>query len=104
MASKLKKNDSVIILAGKDKGKTGKILKVLPNSKVLVEGIQLVKKHSKGNPQKNIEGGIISKESPIAVSNVAILNALTNKSDKVGFKILEDGKKVRIYKSSGEQI
>jgi large subunit ribosomal protein L24 len=104
MASKIRRDDEVIVLAGKDKGKRGKVTKVLTKeSKVYVEGVNLVKKHQKPNPQFGIAGGIIEKEAAIDVSNVAIFNPQTAKADRVGFKI-EDGKKVRVFKSSGEQI
>lgn len=100
---KIKSEDEVIILAGKDKGKRGKVRKVLDNNRVLVTGINLVKKHTKANPQAGVAGGILENESPIQISNVAIFNPSTNKADRVGFKI--DGeRKVRIFKSSGEEI
>lgn len=101
---KIKRNDEVIVIAGRDKGKRGKVTKVLADSRVLVSGIQMVKKHQKPNPQLNIPGGIIEREAPIDVSNVAIYNSNTNKADRVGFKVLEDGKKIRVFKSSGEAI
>ena len=100
---KLKVKDEVILIAGKDKGKTGKIVK-FKNDKVLVEGANLVKKHVKANPQINEPGGIKDVEAFIDASNVAIFNTMTNKADKVGIKILNDGKKVRVYKSNGEVI
>lgn len=102
---KIKKGDAVIVIAGKDAGKTGEVKKVIPEkSKVIVEGINLVKKHQKPNPQKNIAGGIISKEAGLHVSNVAIFNHQTKKADKVGYQFLEDGSKVRIFRSTKEQI
>lgn len=101
----LKVKDEVIVISGKYKTKNGKILKILKDkNKVLVEGINLVKKHRKPNPSANEQGGIISEERPIDISNVAIWNSSTNKRDKVRIKILEDGKKVRCYKSNGEVI
>ncbi|MEE8058659.1 MAG: 50S ribosomal protein L24 [Pseudomonadales bacterium] len=100
---KIKREDEVIVLAGKDKGKQGKILSLLGEDRVIVSGINIMKKHQKPNPQANIPGGIIEKEAPIQVSNLAILNPATNKADRVGFKV-EGGKKVRIFKSNGEQI
>lgn len=104
MAAKIRRNDEVIVITGKDKNKTGKVLKVLTReNKVLVEGINVHKKHQKANPQLNIEGGIVDKEAPIAVSNVAIYNPATKKADKVGFRF-EDGKKVRFFKSTNEII
>jgi large subunit ribosomal protein L24 len=102
--NKIKKGDEVIVLTGKDKGKKGLVLSVVSDEKVLVEGINSVKKHQKPNPNKGIEGGIIEKQMPINVSNVAIYNAQTNKADRVGFKVLEDGKKVRYFKLNNEVL
>lgn len=102
--NKIKKGDDVIVLIGKDKGRHGTVLTVLTNGKVLVEGINVVKKHQKPNPNKGIEGGIIDKQMPIQVSNVALVNPQTNKADRVGFKTLEDGKKVRFFKSNNEIV
>ncbi|GAB1259210.1 50S ribosomal protein L24 [Aurantivibrio plasticivorans] len=101
--SKIKRDDEVIVIAGRDKGKRGKVTKVLSDNRLLVGGINLVKKHQKPNPQMGVAGGIIEKEAPIQISNVAIFNPSTNKADRVGYKV-EDGKKVRIFKSSGEQL
>ena len=101
---KIKRDDEVIVIAGKDKGKRGKVLKVLDNDRVLVSGIQMIIKHQKPNPQLGVPGGIVEKEAPIQVSNVAIFNSATNKADRVGFKILEDNKKIRIFKSNGEAV
>ncbi|RTE87643.1 MULTISPECIES: 50S ribosomal protein L24 [Gammaproteobacteria] len=104
MAAKIRRDDEVIVLAGKDKGKRGKVLKVLTGEdRVVVEGVNIVKKHQKSNPAMNEPGGIIEKEAPIQVSNVAIFNPTTSKADRVGFKI-EDGKKVRFFKSNNEII
>ena len=100
---KIKRNDEVVIIAGRDKGKRGKVLKVL-EGKLLISGINIVKKHQKPNPQKGAAGGIVEKEAPIQVSNVAIFNPQTQKEDRVGFKFLEDGKKVRCFKSTNEVI
>lgn len=100
---KIKRDDEVIILAGKDKGKRGKVRKVLDNGKMLVTGINMIKKHTKPNPQMGVAGGIVEQEAPIQGSNVAIFNPATNKADKVGFKVDGDTK-VRIFKSSGEAI
>lgn len=100
---KLKRDDEVIILAGKDKGKRGKVRRVLDNNKLIVSGINMVKKHTKPNPQAGVAGGIVEQEAPIQVSNVAIFNPGTSKADRVGFKIDGDSK-VRIFKSSGEVI
>ncbi|MBU2925078.1 50S ribosomal protein L24 [Colwellia sp. 4_MG-2023] len=104
MASKIRRDDEVVILAGKDKGKTGKVTKVLVESgKVFVEGVNLIKKHTKPVPQLQQPGGIIEKEAPLQVSNVAILNPKSGKADRVGFRF-EDGKKVRFFKSDNELI
>ena len=103
MAAKLKRDDEVIVITGKDKGKTGKISKVLANGKIIIEGVNTVKKHQKPNPQAGVTGGIIEQEAPIEVSNVAILNSATGKADRVGFR-LEDGKKVRFFKSNNELV
>ncbi len=100
---KIKNDDEVIVIAGKDKGKRGKVVKVLKDDRLIVSGVQIVKKHQKPNPQAGVAGGIVEKEAPIAVSNVAIFNPATEKADRVGFKI-EDGKKVRVFKSNGEAV
>ena len=101
---KLKKNDLVVVLTGKDKGKTGEITRVLDDRKLFVSGVNMIKRHTKGNPQAGQPGGIIEREAPIQISNVAIFNRTTSKADRVGFKTLEDGKQVRIFKSTGEQV
>ncbi|MBL4911357.1 MAG: 50S ribosomal protein L24 [Alteromonadaceae bacterium] len=104
MASKIRRDDEVIVLAGKDKGKTGKVTKVLvEDGKVFVEGVNLIKKHTKPVPQLQQPGGIIEKEAPINVSNIAILNPTSGKADRVGFRF-EDGKKVRFFKSNNELV
>jgi large subunit ribosomal protein L24 len=100
---KIKSEDEVIILAGKDKGKRGKVRRVLDDSRVLVAGVNMIKKHTKANPQAGVAGGIVENESPIQISNVAIFNPTTKKADRVGFKVNGDTK-VRIFKSSGEEI
>ena len=100
---KIKRDDEVIVLAGKDKGKRGKVRKVLDNNKLIVSGVNMVKKHTKPNPQAGIAGGIVENEAPIQVSNVAIFNSETSKADRVGFKV-EGERKVRVFKSSGEVI
>ncbi len=102
--NKIRSGDEVIAIAGRDKGKRGKVLQRVDDSKLLVEGINLVKKHAKPNPMKGITGGIIEKTMPIQQSNVAIFNGATGKADRVGIKLLADGKKVRVFKSSGEEI
>lgn len=104
MANKIRRDDEVVVLAGKDKGKQGKVLKVLnAENRVVVEGVNLVKKHQKPNPQLGQAGGIVEKEASIHVSNVAIVNPATGKADRVGFRF-EDEKKVRFFKSNGELV
>ena len=100
---KIKADDEVIVIAGKDKGKRGKVRRVLDKNRVIVSGVNMVKKHTKPNPQAGVAGGIVENEAPIQVSNVAIFNPDTSKADRVGFKI-EGEQKVRIFKSSGEVI
>ncbi len=101
---KIRKGDEVIVITGKDKGKIGQVLRVVvEGEKVVVEGVNVAKKHAKPNPVKGITGGFIDKTMPIHVSNVAIYNSATKKADRVGFKI-EDGKKIRIFKSNNELI
>ena len=100
---KINSEDEVIVLAGKDKGKRGKVTKILDDGRVLVSGVNMIKKHTKPNPQAGIAGGIVEKEAPLEGSNIAIYNAATSKADRVGFRI-EDGKKVRFFKSNNELI
>jgi large subunit ribosomal protein L24 len=100
---KIKRDDEVIVLTGRDKGKRGKVQQVLDNQRLLVSGVNMVKKHTRPNPQMGVAGGIVEKEAPIQVSNVAIFNPATNKADRVGFRV-EGDKKVRVYKSSGEAV
>jgi len=101
---KIRKGDDVIVTTGKDKGKRGSVLRVLDAERVVVEGANKVKKHQRPNPMKGTTGGIVDMESPIHVSNIAIFNPSTKKADRVGFKVLEDGRKVRFFKSNGEVI
>jgi len=101
--NKIKKNDDVIVIAGKDKGSRGNVLSML-GDRVLVSGVNKVKKHQKPNPVKGTTGGIVEIEKPIHISNIAIYNATTKKADRVGVKQLEDGRKVRVFKSNGEVI
>lgn len=104
MASKIRRDDEVIVITGKYKGTRGKVKQILvADNKVIVEGINLVTKHQKPVPAMNQEGGIVKKESPIAISNVAIFNSATGKADRVGFRF-EDGKKVRFFKSTNELV
>lgn len=100
---KIKRDDEVVVLAGKDKGKRGTVRRVLENNKLIVSGVNMVKKHTKPNPQAGVAGGIVEKEAAIQVSNVAIFNPSSSKADRVGFKVDGDSK-VRIFKSSGEVI
>ena len=102
--SKIRKGDQVVVLSGRDKGRQGQVLKVLASGHVLVENVNKQKKHQKPNQQANQPGGIIEKEMPLAVSKVAIWNAGTKKADRIGYKTLADGKKVRFFKSNGEML
>lgn len=101
---KIRKGDQVYVTTGKDKGKRGVVLRVLPTDQVLVEGINVVKRHTKPNPNFNTPGGIIEKEAPVHVSNVAIFNPMTSKPDRVGIRTLSDGRKVRFFKSNDEVV
>jgi large subunit ribosomal protein L24 len=102
---RIRKGDEVVILAGKDKGQRGTVLKVLSlEDKVIVENINMAKRHTKGNPMQGVPGGIVEKEMPLDVSNVAIFNPVTQKADRIGFKLLEDGRKVRYFKSNNEVV
>ena len=101
---KIKKGDDVVVRTGKDKGKSGRVTKILKDNKVLVEGINQVKKNQKPNPNAGVSGGIIVKDMPINISNIGLYNPTTKKADRVGFKFLEDGKKVRYFKSTNEVV
>jgi large subunit ribosomal protein L24 len=100
--SKLRKGDDVVVLAGRDKGKRGTVLQIIENNRILVDNVNVIKKHVKPNPNRGETGGNIEKEAPIQISNVALFNPNTNKADRVGYKVLEDGRKVRVFKSDGE--
>ncbi len=102
--NRIRKGDNVVVLAGKDNGKRGTVLRRVDAERVVVEGVGKVKKHTKPNPMKNQPGGIVEKEMPIHVSNVALVNPQTQKADRVGFKVLEGGRKVRVFKSNGEMV
>ncbi|RUM93802.1 MAG: 50S ribosomal protein L24 [Thiothrix sp.] len=102
--NRLRKGDEIIVITGKDKGRRGTVNQVLDNGKVFVQDINLVKKHQKGNPNAGVPGGIVDKEMPIQGSNVMIFNPATGKGDRVGFKTLDDGKKVRFFKSNNEVL
>ncbi len=101
---KIKKGDEVIVIAGRSKGQRGNVLKRLEGDRLLVENVNIVKKHVKGNPRSGETGGIIEKEAPIQISNVMLFNPHTQKGDRVGFKTLEDDRKVRYFKSNGEVV
>jgi large subunit ribosomal protein L24 len=101
---KIRKGDDVVVLAGRDKGKRGTVLKMLDDGRALVDSVNIVKRHTKPNPNKGVAGGIVEKEAPIDASNLAIYNPSTKKADRVGFKLLDDGRKVRYFKSSGEVV
>ena len=100
--SKIRKGDDVVVLSGRDKGKRGTVLQIIENNRILVDNVNVIKKHVKPNPNRGETGGIIEKEAPIQISNVALLNPNTNKADRVGYKLLEDRRKVRVFKSDGE--
>ena len=101
--NKIRKGDEVVVTAGRDKGRRGTVVKVL-EGQVIVEGVNTVKRHTKPNPQRNVQGGIIEKEAPIDISNVALWNPVTKKGDRVGFRTLNDGRKVRFFKSNKEVV
>ena len=101
---KIKKGDEVIVLAGRDRGKRGSILQIQKDGRALVDSVNIVKKHVRPNPNKGDTGGIVEREAPIDMSNIAIYNSKTDKADRVGVQINDDGKKIRIFKSSGEPV
>ncbi len=102
--NKIRKGDTVVIMAGRDRGRQGTVLRMLPDRRVVVEGLNLVKKHTKPNPQAGLQGGIVEREAPLDLSNVQIYNPTTQSPDRVGFRTLEDGRKVRFFKSNQEVI
>lgn len=102
--ARIKKGDEVVVIAGKDKGRRGTVARIYDDGRILVENVNVVKKHQKGNPQAGQPGGIISKEMPVDISNVMVLNPQTDKGDRIGFKKLADGKKVRYFKSNNEVL
>jgi len=102
--NKIRKGDQVYVTTGRDRGKRGSVMRVYPDNRVIVEGINLVKRHTKANPQLGTPGGIVEKEAPIQISNIALYNPVTQKPDRVGFRSLEDGRKVRFFKSNGEVV
>lgn len=101
---KIRKGDEVIVVTGKDKGRKGTVIRRVDDNSVVVEGINRVKKHVKPNPIRGVVGGIVDKDMPIHISNIALFNPATQKADRVGFKTLDDGRKVRVFKSNGEQV
>ena len=101
---KIRKGDQVVVIAGKDKGKRGSVVRRVDAEHVVVEGINRAKKHVKPNPVKGVVGGVVDKDMPLHISNVALFNPVTQKADRVGFKVLEDGKKVRVFRSNGEVV
>ena len=101
---KIRKGDEVVVIAGKDKGKRGTVVRRVDADHLVVEGINRVKKHVRPNPMKGVAGGIVDKDMPIHISNVALFNPATGKADRVGVKVLDDGRKVRVFKSNGELV
>ena len=101
---KIRKGDEIVVISGKDKGKRGTVLRRVDDERVLVEGVNRAKKHVKPNPVKGVAGGIVDKDMPIHISNVALFNPATKKADRVGFRALDDGRKVRVFKSNGELV
>jgi large subunit ribosomal protein L24 len=101
---KIRKGDMVILITGRDKGRKGAVIEVLADDRLRVEGVNMAKKHTKPNPQMGVQGGIVEREAPLHVSNVQILNPATQKGDRVGIKALEDGRRVRVFKSNKEMV
>lgn len=104
MAQKIRRDDDVVVITGKDKGRRGKVLKVRDDNRLVIAGVNLVKKHQKPNPTMGRQGGIVEKEAPLHVSNVALFNPENKKADRVGFRVNEDGTKVRVFKSTGKEV
>lgn len=101
---RIRKGDQVVVVSGKDKGRQGMVLKITSDDRVLVEAVNMAKKHTKANPMQGIEGGIIEKEMPLHISNIMLFNPMTSKGDRIGYKVLDDGRKVRYFKSNGEVV
>jgi large subunit ribosomal protein L24 len=101
---RIKKGDDVVVLCGRDKGKRGTVLRRIDSERVVVEGVNRVKKHQRPNPMKGVTGGIVDKDLPIHISNIALFNPATKKADRIGVKTLDDGRKVRVFKDNGEQV
>lgn len=104
MKRKIKKEDKVVVISGRNKGKTGKVLRILQDGRAIVAGVHIVKKHVKPNPQMGVTGGIIEKEAPIHLSNIALVNPETGKADRVGYRLDENGKKIRVFKSNNMPV
>ena len=102
--NKIRKGDSVIVTAGREKGRTGTVVAVRTDGRVVVENVNMIKKHQRPNPQRGVQSGIVQKEAPLSASNVALLNPATKKADRIGFRILKDGRKARFFKSNGELV
>jgi large subunit ribosomal protein L24 len=101
---RIRKGDEVVVLTGRDKGKRGTVLRRIDEARVVVEGVNRVKKNQRPNPMKGVAGGIVDKDMPIQISNIALVNPATQKADRIGFKLLDGGRKVRVFKSNGEQV
>ena len=101
---RIRKGDTVVVTAGREKGRTGTVVGVRPDGRVLVEGVNMVKKHQRPNPARGVQGGIVQKEAPLSASNVALLNPATRKADRIGIRTLKDGRKARFFKSNGELV
>lgn len=102
--ARIRKGDDVVVRTGRNRGRRGTVLRVLADERALVEGVNVVKRHTRGNPQRGTQGGIIQKEMPVHISNISIFNPATGKGDRIGYKWLGDGRKVRVFKSTGEVI
>ena len=102
--ARIRKGDNVVVRAGRNRGKQGTVMRVLRNDRLVVEGVNVVKRHTRPNPQRGTQGGIVQKEMPVHISNVGVFNPATGKADRIGFKWLEDGRKVRIFRSTGEVV
>ena len=101
---RIRKDDEIIVISGKDKGRRGKVARMVDSDRVIVTGINLIKRHTKPNPARNVAGGIVEREAAIHVSNVMLFNPITKKGDRIGFRVLEDGRKVRYFKSNNEVV
>lgn len=101
---RIRKGDEVVVICGKDKGRRGNVIRFVDDVKVVVENVNVIKRHTRPNPMRGAQGGIVEKEAPIDISNVMLWNPLAGKGDRVGFRILEDGRKVRVFKSNGEVV